>query len=80
MAQRFNQAMSDALHSAGIKARSWDDTPDMRKAGFRPGAVYIVRPDGHVGLADRQLSVRRLTDYLAGYRVRPMRNADEVQT
>jgi hypothetical protein len=76
----FSQAMSDALHAAGIKAHSWADTPAMRKAGFQTGAVYLVRPDGHVGLADPQLSVGRLTDYLADFGICSMRNAGEVQT
>ena len=38
--------------------------PAMRRAGLRRNALYLVRPDGYVALADREPSVSRLTRYL----------------
>ncbi|HET6618263.1 MAG TPA: FAD-dependent oxidoreductase [Gemmatimonadota bacterium] len=37
--------------------------PSMARAGFDEGALYLVRPDGHVGLADPQADSRRLRSY-----------------
>jgi hypothetical protein len=37
--------------------------PEMRRAGLRRAAVYLVRPDGYVGLADPHADPERLRDY-----------------
>jgi 2-polyprenyl-6-methoxyphenol hydroxylase-like FAD-dependent oxidoreductase len=39
--------------------------PEMRRAGLLPGALYLVRPDGHVALADPLAEPERLRDYLS---------------
>jgi hypothetical protein len=39
--------------------------PEMRRAGLLPGALYLVRPDGHVAMADPLASPERLRDYLS---------------
>jgi 2-polyprenyl-6-methoxyphenol hydroxylase-like FAD-dependent oxidoreductase len=36
----------------------------MRRAGLERGALYLVRPDGHVGLADEESDPGRLRRYL----------------
>jgi hypothetical protein len=41
---------------------SWRDA--MRRAGLRQNAVYLVRPDGHVGLADPEARAATLEAYL----------------
>jgi len=38
--------------------------PEMRRAGLRPNAVYLVRPDGYVGLADSEGRATAVTSYL----------------
>jgi 2-polyprenyl-6-methoxyphenol hydroxylase-like FAD-dependent oxidoreductase len=38
--------------------------PAMRRAGLRRAALYLVRPDGYVGLADPRADVRRLRAYM----------------
>jgi 2-polyprenyl-6-methoxyphenol hydroxylase-like FAD-dependent oxidoreductase len=38
----------------------------MRRAGFQSGAVYLLRPDGYVALADPSADPNRLRQYLAG--------------
>jgi 2-polyprenyl-6-methoxyphenol hydroxylase-like FAD-dependent oxidoreductase len=40
---------------------------EMRRAGLRRGALYVVRPDGYVGLADSAASPHRLHDYLTHF-------------
>jgi 2-polyprenyl-6-methoxyphenol hydroxylase-like FAD-dependent oxidoreductase len=38
--------------------------PEMRRAGVRRNAVYLVRPDGYVALADPEGSATAVTSYL----------------
>ncbi len=38
--------------------------PEMSRAGLRRNAVYLVRPDGYVGLADPDGSATSVTSYL----------------
>jgi hypothetical protein len=42
----------------------------MSRAGLARDAVYLVRPDGYVALADPDASVSRLEAYLDARRVR----------
>jgi 2-polyprenyl-6-methoxyphenol hydroxylase-like FAD-dependent oxidoreductase len=35
-----------------VPLHRFDWRPDMRRAGFLPGALYLIRPDGYVALAD----------------------------
>jgi hypothetical protein len=37
--------------------------PEMRRAGLRRAALYLVRPDGYVALADPYADPERLRDY-----------------
>src|SRR5215210_4674037 len=48
---------------------SWG--PMMAQAGLKRGAVYLVRPDGHIGLADAEASPVKLERYLDSRGIRP---------
>jgi hypothetical protein len=37
--------------------------PAMRRAGLRRAALYLIRPDGYVALADPQADPERLREY-----------------
>jgi hypothetical protein len=37
---------------------------EMHRTGFRPNALYLVRPDGYVALVDPRGSAARLASYL----------------
>jgi hypothetical protein len=39
--------------------------PEMRRAGLLRSALYLVRPDGHVALADQHADPGQLRDYLS---------------
>jgi len=39
-------------------------------AGVRDGALYLIRPDGYIGLADAEANVSRLRDYVARFALR----------
>src|SRR6202171_3513796 len=47
----------------------WHDA--MRSAGFVRNAVYLIRPDGYVGFADRDASAANLQQYLSDRKLRP---------
>jgi len=52
----------EALQDFGIGLHVWPNDRAMRSAGFRKGALYLVRPDGHVDFASphpRGSDVRR---------------------
>jgi 2-polyprenyl-6-methoxyphenol hydroxylase-like FAD-dependent oxidoreductase len=44
--------------------------PEMGRAGLRRNAVYLVRPDGYVALADPEGSAAALTSYLDARRLK----------
>ncbi len=43
---------------------AFDWQPRFRKAGLKRGAVYLIRPDGYIGLADPIGDADRLIEYL----------------
>jgi 2-polyprenyl-6-methoxyphenol hydroxylase-like FAD-dependent oxidoreductase len=45
--------------------------PEMGRAGLRRNALYLVRPDGYVALADPDASVAALTSYLDARKLTP---------
>jgi 2-polyprenyl-6-methoxyphenol hydroxylase-like FAD-dependent oxidoreductase len=48
-------------------------SPEMRRAGLRRNAVYLVRPDGYVALADPDGSASSVTSYLDARKLMPTR-------
>jgi 2-polyprenyl-6-methoxyphenol hydroxylase-like FAD-dependent oxidoreductase len=51
-----------------LHAFSWQ--PEMQRAGLRRDGLYLVRPDGHVGLAAREQSATVLASYLDAHGIR----------
>jgi 2-polyprenyl-6-methoxyphenol hydroxylase-like FAD-dependent oxidoreductase len=49
------------------------------RAGLERGAVYLVRPDGYVGLADPEASPDRMKRYLDTRRLRPLHAASAAR-
>ncbi len=45
--------------------------PEMGRAGLRRNAVYLVRPDGYVALADPEGSAAAVTSYLDARKITP---------
>jgi hypothetical protein len=44
----------------------------MHAAGFVRNAVYLIRPDGYVGFADRDADGADLQQYLTDRQLRPL--------
>jgi hypothetical protein len=49
----------------------FDWRPEMQTAGFARNALYLVRPDGYVALADGDANAVRLKSYLDARSLRP---------
>ena len=45
--------------------------PESDRAGLRRNAVYLVRPDGYVALADPEAIASAITSYFDARRLRP---------
>ena len=45
--------------------------PEMSRAGLQPNAVYLVRPDGYVALADSEGGATAITSYLDARKLAP---------
>ena len=46
---------------------------ELRRSGLRRNAVYLVRPDGYVALADPEGSASAVAFYLDAHKIVPMR-------
>jgi 2-polyprenyl-6-methoxyphenol hydroxylase-like FAD-dependent oxidoreductase len=57
----------DACAELGLSLHVFGWRRAMRRAGFKRGASYLVRPDGYVGLADADSDPGRLRGYLSDH-------------
>jgi hypothetical protein len=64
-------AIREACAATGLALHSFPWQTAMKRAGLRKNAVYLVRPDGYVGLADRAGDGSVLRRYLEKHDVRP---------
>lgn len=55
--------LAEACDELRLPLCLFDWRPAMRKAGLRQAAVYLLRPDGYVALADSHADPRRLRQY-----------------
>jgi hypothetical protein len=49
----------------GLPLHLFDWQPSMDRAGIKRDALYLIRPDGYVGVADPLGAVKPLTEYVA---------------
>lgn len=57
--------VSEACAELQLPLHAFGWQPAMRRAGFQNGALYLVRPDGYVALADPSADPLRLRQYLS---------------
>jgi 2-polyprenyl-6-methoxyphenol hydroxylase-like FAD-dependent oxidoreductase len=61
--------LSKACQARGLDLHRIPWSPEMRKAGVKQDALYLVRPDGYVALAEPRGDAGRLVDYLDAHGV-----------
>ena len=64
--------IAEACTRRGLALHVFPWQPTTARAGLKEGAVYLVRPDGHIGLADPDASPARLEQYLDTRGVLPL--------
>src|SRR5205823_9526297 len=57
-------ALREFAAEVKLPLNEWPWTPTARRAGLERGALYLVRPDGHVGFARREPDVPALRAYM----------------
>jgi hypothetical protein len=62
------QALSDR-RKIPLHVFAWQAA--MKNAGLRKNAVYLVRPDGYIGLADAQGRAAAISAYLDKNKIKP---------
>ncbi|WP_345740337.1 FAD-dependent oxidoreductase [Planomicrobium okeanokoites] len=59
----------DFARSQSLELHEFPWNAQMKDAGFKQDALYLIRPDGHVGLAVEKQWLRVLKAYLETYRI-----------
>ena len=62
--------MREGCAELQLPLHQFDWQPGMRRAGLSRGALYLIRPDGYVALADRHADVERVRRYFADRGIR----------
>jgi hypothetical protein len=65
---RARNDLESACSALGIELHELDWNDAARNVGVRDGALYLIRPDGYVALADAAADVSRLRAYIARIR------------
>jgi 2-polyprenyl-6-methoxyphenol hydroxylase-like FAD-dependent oxidoreductase len=56
--------VAELCRTRDVPLHIFDSSRDAARAGLRRNAIYVVRPDGYVGLAQERTDVRQLESYL----------------
>jgi hypothetical protein len=60
----------------GLALHTFPWQASMSRAGLRRSAVYLIRPDGYVGLADPTGDASTIERYLEKYKIRPANQSE----
>jgi hypothetical protein len=63
--------LREAAERAGIPVRNFAWSDDLAASGLERNAMYLVRPDGYVGLAQSRQDAGALEDYVRRHTIRP---------
>jgi 2-polyprenyl-6-methoxyphenol hydroxylase-like FAD-dependent oxidoreductase len=64
-------ALIQACEGRSLPLHVFDWAPAIRRTGIKKDAIYLLRPDGYVALAQPIADVKRLAAYLDGRGIRP---------
>jgi 2-polyprenyl-6-methoxyphenol hydroxylase-like FAD-dependent oxidoreductase len=64
--------LSRVCSACGLDLHRIPWAPEMRKAGVKENALYLVRPDGYVALAEPRGDAERLEAYLEAHGIAPL--------
>jgi hypothetical protein len=56
--------LRELCESRGLSLCVFPWRPEVQRTGLGRDAAYLVRPDGYIGLADPDASVKRIAAYL----------------
>jgi 2-polyprenyl-6-methoxyphenol hydroxylase-like FAD-dependent oxidoreductase len=71
----YGNASSDLRHFAtecGLAMHEFPWSEAAHQAGFERNSLYLVRPDGHVALAEMKQDVEKLRSYLSRFKIAPL--------
>ena len=71
------RGVAEACAKLGVPLYPFAWQPEMRRSGLVRGALYLVRPDGYVALADPDGEPERLGRYFLSRGLAPTRRRDE---
>lgn len=73
-------ALRDAAHETGLALHQFPWTREAQEAGLKRDALYLVRPDGYVALADAGQNVEALQQSLSRFQIVPRQESRGWQT
>lgn len=68
-----SQSLREAASAAALPLHEFDWAEAMAQAGLKRDALYLIRPDGYVALADAGQKVEAFQEILARFHLRPRR-------
>ena len=71
-------ALKNLLLEKNIPLHVFEWGQEAKKAGYLKDAIYIVRPDGYIGLADRTGDIEKISSYCYKYILQNKLNEMEV--
>lgn len=66
-----DEALCGAVGEKRLELHTFDWTEAMGTAGLKRDALYLIRPDGYVALADAEQNVEKLQSYLTQFKILP---------
>jgi hypothetical protein len=60
-------ALNKLLSEKNIPLYIFEWGPEAKKAGYLKDAIYVVRPDGYIGLVDESGDIQKISTYCNTY-------------
>jgi len=69
---KASDGLRKALQQTNLALQEFEWTEDAEHAGLRRDGMYLIRPDGHIGLASQTQDVEVLGEYLDRFHLNPV--------